>query len=83
MVAQNETRDAAAKKSFELAREIITQAPLALRAAKQAINKGLQCDIHGGMDVERSCYAQVIPTKDRIEGLRAFVEKRAPVYTGE
>ena len=31
---------------------------------------------------EQQCYAQVIPTKDRLEGLLAFKEKRKPVYKG-
>ena len=51
--------------------------------AKQAINAGMQVDITSGMAVEQACYAQVIPTKDRMEGLTAFREKRQPEYTGE
>ena len=51
--------------------------------AKAAINRGLNVDITSGLAYEEAYYAQVIPTKDRIEGLTAFREKRAPKYTGE
>ena len=57
--------------------------PIALRMAKAAINRGLNVDITSGLAYEEAYYAQVIPTKDRIEGLTAFREKRAPKYTGE
>ncbi len=60
-----------------------TQGPIAVRAAKAAVDTGMQCDRATGMLVEQQCYAQVIPTKDRIEGLTAFKEKRKPVYKGE
>lgn len=50
--------------------------------AKQAINKGMEVDIMTALSIEEACYAQVIPTKDRLEGLKAFKEKRKPVYTG-
>jgi methylglutaconyl-CoA hydratase len=33
--------------------------------------------------VERDCYARVVPTADRREGLKAFAEKRKPMYRGE
>jgi methylglutaconyl-CoA hydratase len=59
------------------------QGPIALRAAKMAINKGNEVDIASGFAFEELCYAQVIPTKDRIEGLLAFKEKRKPNYKGE
>lgn len=42
-----------------------------------------QMDINTAMSVEEMCYAQVIPTKDRLEGLVAFKEKRKPKYTGQ
>lgn len=51
--------------------------------AKFAINRGTEVDINSAMAIEEACYAQVIPTKDRIEGLKAFGEKRRPNYTGE
>lgn len=40
-------------------------------------------DKSSGMILEQQCYAQVIPTKDRLEGLLAFKEKRKPNYKGE
>uniref|UniRef100_S4REY8 AU RNA binding protein/enoyl-CoA hydratase n=1 Tax=Petromyzon marinus TaxID=7757 RepID=S4REY8_PETMA len=40
-------------------------------------------DLTTGMAFEQACYAQVIPTKDRLEGLLAFKEKRPPRYKGE
>ena len=51
--------------------------------AKIAINKGSEVDLNTGLAIEQNCYAQVIPTKDRIEGLTAFREKRKPNYKGE
>ncbi|KAF2071221.1 hypothetical protein CYY_007455 [Polysphondylium violaceum] len=70
-------------KCLEIARQIIPKGPVAIRMAKQAIDKGMNVDIASGMVIEQASYAQVIPTKDRIEGLTAFKEKRKPVYKGE
>lgn len=39
-------------------------------------------DLSSGLEFEAACYQRVIPTKDRLEGLKAFAEKRKPVYTG-
>lgn len=58
-------------------------APLSLCAAKVAINQGIEVDLASGLELEKAVYAQLIPTRDRLEGLKAFAEKRKPVYTGE
>lgn len=70
-------------KALELAGEILPRGPVAVRMAKAAIDQGMQTDRETGMAIERACYAQVIPTKDRVEGLTAFKEKRKPVYEGK
>jgi methylglutaconyl-CoA hydratase len=70
-------------KALELAKEILPNGPVGVRMAKEAITKGMEVDIASGMAIERASYAQVIPTKDRLEGLTAFKEKRKPVYRGE
>jgi methylglutaconyl-CoA hydratase len=83
VVAQNSSGDAAYLKSLDLAREILPNGPVAVRMAKRAINKGMQVDVGSGLAIEEACYAQLIPTQDRQEGLQAFNEKRKPQYTGQ
>lgn len=51
--------------------------------AKQAIDGGLEMDMASGLSLEMDCYEQILNTKDRLEGLVAFSEKRKPVYRGE
>jgi enoyl-CoA hydratase/carnithine racemase len=67
--------------ALEIATRIAEQGPLAVRAAKRAINGGLA--MANGLALEWEAYQSIIPTQDRLEGLRAFAEKRAPVYRGE
>jgi len=69
--------------TLALAREILPNGPVALRMAKQAVNRGLELDRDSGLAFEQACYAQIIPTRDRLEGLAAFREKRKPHYRGE
>lgn len=83
VVPQNETRDAAYLRSLELAQKIIPNGPVGVKMAKVAISRGVEVDLTTGLSIEEACYAQVIPTKDRIEGLTAFKEKRTPNYKGE
>jgi len=82
-VPQNENGDAAFIKALALAEEILPNGPVGVKMAKVAINKGMDVDMSTAMAIEESCYAQVIPTKDRLEGLAAFKEKRQPKYKGE
>ncbi|XP_063848317.1 methylglutaconyl-CoA hydratase, mitochondrial-like isoform X1 [Scylla paramamosain] len=83
VVPQNETGDAAYLRSLELAKKIIPNGPIGVKMAKVAISRGMEVDLSTGLSIEEACYAQVIPTKDRIEGLTAFREKRTPNYKGE
>ncbi|KAF0295150.1 Methylglutaconyl-CoA hydratase, mitochondrial [Amphibalanus amphitrite] len=82
-VPQTDAGDAAYQKAVQIAERILPNGPVGVRMVKKAVNLGMQMDLASGLAVEEACYAQVIPTKDRIEGLTAFKEKRVPNYTGE
>ncbi|EDL98067.1 AU RNA binding protein/enoyl-coenzyme A hydratase (predicted), isoform CRA_c [Rattus norvegicus] len=83
VLEQNQEGDAAYRKALDLAREFLPQGPVAMRVAKLAINQGMEVDLVTGLAIEEACYAQTISTKDRLEGLLAFKEKRPPRYKGE
>ncbi|KAK5641084.1 hypothetical protein RI129_009631 [Pyrocoelia pectoralis] len=83
VVSQNEEGNAAYLKSLDIARKILPNGPIAIRAAKFVINKGIEVNLNSALAFEEAGYARTIPTKDRVEGLKAFVEKRCPKYNGE
>ncbi|XP_073285465.1 probable enoyl-CoA hydratase 2, mitochondrial [Primulina huaijiensis] len=70
-------------KALGIARDIIQKGPLAIRMAKRAINGGFEVDMVSALELEENCYEQLLHTKDRLEGLAAFAERRKPEYTGE
>ncbi|KAJ2480225.1 hypothetical protein IWW56_002591 [Coemansia sp. RSA 2131] len=81
-MAEGAGEDAAYERAMVWAREILPNGPVAVRMAKRAIDHAGSVDLATGLDIEQLCYAHVIPTQDRLEGLRAFKEKRKPNYTG-
>ncbi|KAG6552443.1 hypothetical protein Mapa_006004 [Marchantia paleacea] len=70
-------------KAMGIAREILAQGPLAVQVAKHAIDHGSEMDQAKGMLFEEACYSRLLNSRDRLEGLTAFAEKRKPVYHGE
>ncbi|MDI7741476.1 enoyl-CoA hydratase [Lysinibacillus fusiformis] len=70
-------------KAIKLAEEMTKNGPLALIQAKKAINQGIEVPLSTGLQIESLAYSALIPTKDRLEGLKAFEEKRSPNYKGE
>ncbi|KAK7695773.1 hypothetical protein QCA50_000410 [Cerrena zonata] len=73
----------AVDRAMELAEEIAVNAPLALRAAKQAISRAPELALESGLDFERAAYEPLLKTSDRVEALNAFKEKRKPIFKGE
>lgn len=60
----------------KLAQAIAKNAPIAVRACKQAINEGLQTDMDRALEIEESLFGSCFETEDQREGMSAFLEKR-------
>ena len=69
--------------ALETARAIAENAPLSVRQAKKSIRYGLQTDLLTGYRFEIEAYNRLVDTEDRREGVRAFNEKRKPVFRGK
>ncbi|MBS6798614.1 MAG: enoyl-CoA hydratase/isomerase family protein [Firmicutes bacterium] len=63
-----------------LAEACIKNAPVALRYAKACIDRGMQTDIDTGIAIENELFAMCFATEDQKEGMKAFLEKRKPVF---
>jgi methylglutaconyl-CoA hydratase len=73
----------ATKVAVEIGFRIAANGPIAIKASKEAIERGLECrDMKDALEIERHCYSKVLPTLDRLEGLAAFKEGRPPSYRG-
>jgi len=68
--------------ALELAGAIAGNGPVAVRAAKDAIDGGVELPLERGLEHEARCYERVLGTQDRLEALAAFAEKRRPRYQG-
>ena len=65
-----------------LAREIADQAPVAVRLAKEAVLQAFETSLEAGLEFERRCFHTLFSTEDKREGIRAFLEKRPPQFSG-
>jgi enoyl-CoA hydratase/carnithine racemase len=63
--------------------KIIANAPLSLKYALEAVNKGMETSVAEGLLIEASLFAVCASTDDKKEGTSAFLEKRAPKFQGK
>jgi enoyl-CoA hydratase/carnithine racemase len=70
-------------KALEIAATIADNGPIAVRQAKKAINWGGETDLETGMILAIEAYNNTVTTEDRLEGVRAFNEKRKPRFQGK
>jgi enoyl-CoA hydratase/carnithine racemase len=70
-------------KALEIAATIADNGPFAVRQAKKAIGWGGETDLETGMTLAIEAYNNTVTTDDRLEGVRAFNEKRKPRFTGK
>ncbi|MDQ3871871.1 MAG: enoyl-CoA hydratase-related protein [Chloroflexota bacterium] len=78
LVAREETVAAA----LGLAREIAALPPLAVMAAKEAVNRAFELSLEAGLEFERRNFFLLFASEDQKEGMQAFVEKRPPRWKG-
>lgn len=71
------------EEALKTAQRIAGNAPIAVQQAKKSVGMSTQVDISSGYRFELESYYRTIPTKDRLEGVLAFNEKRKPVFRGE
>jgi enoyl-CoA hydratase len=66
----------------ELAKRIASKSAAALKLAKTAINRSMQTNLESGLKCEYELYSLALSLEDRVEGVNAFLEKRAPKFVG-
>jgi enoyl-CoA hydratase/carnithine racemase len=71
------------EEALALAELVARNAPISLRQAKRAVDGGFDLPLDEALAFENRLYQDCLASKDRIEALRAFAEKRPPVFTGE
>jgi enoyl-CoA hydratase/carnithine racemase len=70
-------------EAVALAGQVARNAPISLRQAKRAVDGGFDLSLEDALALENRLYQDCLASKDRVEALRAFAEKRPPVFTGE
>jgi enoyl-CoA hydratase len=72
----------ALERSIERAEQIASMPPLAVQAIREAVRLGADVPLETALSLERRLFERLFDTQDQEEGMRAFLEKRAPVYQG-
>ena len=69
--------------AFAMAETILSRGPVAVKLCKAAVNEGLDMDFESAQAYEAEAFGLCFATADQKEGMKAFVEKRKPKFTGE
>ncbi|MES2727726.1 MAG: enoyl-CoA hydratase-related protein [Bacteroidota bacterium] len=71
------------EEAVKLAKEVALQSPIAIRLAKESVLKAFDSGLQEGLYFERKNFYMCFAAEDQKEGMKAFVEKRKPVFTGK
>lgn len=71
------------EESKSLARDIASKAPIAVRLAKESVNKAFETSLGEGLEYERKLFYFLFSTQDQREGMQAFIEKRKAEWKGK
>jgi enoyl-CoA hydratase len=82
LVSQLVAREEVLPAALALASEVASMPPLAVRAAKEAVNRAYELSLDAGLEFERRNFFMLFASEDQKEGMAAFVEKRKPTWKG-
>jgi enoyl-CoA hydratase len=82
LVARVVAQEAWLEEAKRVAREIAAKSPVAVRLAKEAIDKAFEAPLSVGLEFERRAFYLARASDDATEGLSAFTEKRKPDFKG-
>ena len=82
LVTRVVAREETVPSALELAAQIASMPPLAVMAAKEAVNRAFELSLEAGLEFERRNFFLLFSSDDQKEGMRAFVEKRTPEWKG-
>ena len=82
LVARVAAKDGWLEEAKQAARQIAEKGPVAVRLAKEAVNRAFDTTLEVGLDLERKAFNVALSTEDAQEGLSAFLEKRKPEFKG-
>ena len=82
LVSQVVAREETVSAALALASEVASMPPLAVRAAKEAVNRAYELSLEAGLEFERRNFFLLFASEDQKEGMRAFIEKRKPTWKG-
>jgi enoyl-CoA hydratase/carnithine racemase len=70
------------EEALDLARRVAAGAPIAVRLGKRAVRLAEQTDLDAGLLSERALFDEAMASEDRVEGMKAFLERRDPEFRG-
>ena len=69
-------------KALAMASTIAGKAPVAIKMAKECVNRGIEVDLVAGCDLEKADFGSLCGTEDKNEGMKAFMDRRKPNFAG-
>jgi len=83
LVSRVVPKEAFLSEAKKVAAEVASKSPLAIKFAKQSINKAFEMGLSQGLDFERELFYLLFASEDKEEGMKAFQEKRKPEFKGK